>query len=296
LPVTQEEFEQDTAGTSDAHNFAREFFRSFLQDYPGRSSYSTWGLGYAHHVKVLLKVLDFAKEIGVAVVFGATLADFRHLLMAHHTVTLFGHFCGWEITSDEAHGRAFVDAFRSTPDPAWRRLRAAMERIKPAAAASLTAGEPGSTVSALAEVMKSQQLFEDVPASAQRAPYPAPYWPWKNRQALSATLPCLANPRVYEFRDGLKRRDEVIAAIPKAFTGTIDFIVCNSVFLAEAAQQRPNCRIIASFEAQTLGRRALIYEAILKTMHTRNLTYLDAVTQLHAAWIEYERLANVGTA
>jgi hypothetical protein len=296
LPVTQEEFERDTAGTSDEHDFAREFLQGFLQDYPGCSSYSAWSVGYSHHVKALLKVLDFAREIGVKVVLGATLADFRHLLLAHHTVTLFGHFRGWEIRSDEADGATIVEAFRSTPDPAWRRLRAAMERLDPTAAARLAAGQPGLTASGLLEVMKSQQLFDDIPASAQRAPHPAPYWPWKNRQALSAALPCLANPRVYEFRDGLKRLDEVVAAIPEAFTGTIDFIVCNSIFLAEAAQQRPNCRIIASYEAQNLGRRALIYEAILKTMQMRNLKYLDAVTQLHAAWIEHERLAYVGAA
>jgi hypothetical protein len=297
LPMTQEEFEQDIVETSDEHDFTREFLQGFLKEHPGRSSYSAWNLGYAHHVKALLKVLDFAREVGVEVVLGATLADFRHSLVTHHTVTLFGHFRGWEIRSNElAGGSALVDAFRSTPDPAWRRLRAAMERFEPAAAARLAAGEADSTASALSEVIRSQPLFDDVRASVQRAPYPAPYWPWKNRQALSAAFPGLANPRVYEFRDGLKRLDEVVDAIPDSFAGTIDFIVCNSIFLAEAAQQRPNCRIIASYESQNLGRRALVYEAILKTMQTRNLNYLDAVTQLHAAWIEHQRQAYVGTA
>ena len=270
----------------------------FLQDYPGRSSYSAWSLGYAHHVGSLLKVLDYAKGLGVKVVLGATLADFRYLLEAHHTVTLFGHFRGWEIRPDElTDGLALVDAFRSTPDAAWRRLRAAMERFQPAAAGRLVAGEPGSTAAgALSEVMKSQPLFDDAPARPHQAPCPTSYWPWKNRQALSAVLPCLANPKVYEFRDGMKRLDEVVVTIPEAFSGTVDFIICNSIFLAEAAQQRPHCRIIASCESQNLGRRALIYEAILRTMQKRGLNYLDAVTQLHAAWIEHERQVYVGTA
>jgi hypothetical protein len=297
LPMTQKEFEQDIAETNAEHDFAREFLQGFLQDYSGRSSHSAWSLGYAHHVQALSKVLDFAKELGVEVVLGATLADFRHLLAAHHTVTLFGHFRGWEVRPDElADESALANALRSTSDPAWRHLRAAMESLEPAA--RFTAGAPGSTASALSTVMNAQLLFDDVPArqGAQRAPYPARYWPWKNRQALSVALPCLANPRVYEFRDGLKRLDEVAAGIPEAFAGTIDFIVCNSIFLAEVAQQRPDCRIIASYETQNLGRRALVYEAILKIMQKGNLSYLDAVTQLHAAWIERERQAYVGTA
>ena len=59
LPVTQEEFERDTAGTSDEHNFAREFLQGFLQDYPGCSSYSAWSVGYSHHVKVSVESARF---------------------------------------------------------------------------------------------------------------------------------------------------------------------------------------------------------------------------------------------
>lgn len=297
LPMKQEEFEQDITETSGKHDFAREFLDGFQRDYPGRSSYSAWSLGYVHHVQVLSRVLDYAKELGVEVVLGAALGDFRRLLSAHRTVTLFGHFRGWEVRSDELVDEpALVDAFRSAPDPAWRRLRAAMERLDPTAAARLAAGEPSSAAGALSEVLKSQRLFDEVPASVERAPYPARYWPWRNRQALSVSLPCFANPRVYEFRDGLKRLNEVVAAIPETFAGTIDFIVCNSIFLAEAAQQRPSCRIIASHDSQNLGRRALVYEAVLKTMQVRKLDYLDAVTELHAAWIEHERQAYVRTA
>lgn len=290
LPMTHGEFEQDIDGSAADHDFVREFLKGFLQDYPGQSSHFAWHTGYSRHVQALSNALAFAKGLGVGIVVGATVADFRRLLATHQTITLFGHFCGWDVRPEElADTSVLVDALQTAPDAAWRRLRAAMEKFTPAVAASLRAGDPSLVAAALSEVMKSQPLFDDAPACTERVRYPAAYWPWKNRQALAAVLPSLANPRVYEFRDGLMRIDEIIDAIPEKFAGTIDFVVCNSIFLAEAAQQRPRCRIIASYEVQNLGRRALIYEAILKTMQQQDLNYLDAVEQLHAAWIEHER-------
>jgi hypothetical protein len=290
LPMAHAEFEQDVDGSAVDYDFVREFLRGFSQDYPGQSTQFAWNAGYSQHVQALSHALAFAKGLGVGVVVGATLADFRRLLTTHQTITLFGHFRGWDVRPEEiTDTSALVDAFRTAPDSAWRRLRAEMEKLTPSAMGGLGAGDPSLMAATLSEVMESQPLFDEAPACAERMRYPTAYWPWKNRQALAAVLPSLAKPRVYEFRNGLVRLDEIIDAIPDSFAGTIDFIVCNSIFIAEAAQQRPRCRIIASYGVQNLGRRALIYEAILKTMQQQDLKYLDAAEQLHAAWIEHER-------
>jgi hypothetical protein len=137
LPMTYAEFEQDIDGVADDHDFVREFLKGFLQDYPGQSSQFAWHAGYSQHVQALSHALAFAKGLGVGVVVGATIADFRRLLTTHQTITLFGHFRGWNVRPEElADTSAFVDAFRTAPDSAWRRLRAAMEKFMPAAAAS----------------------------------------------------------------------------------------------------------------------------------------------------------------
>jgi hypothetical protein len=294
LPMTYEEFQNDIDAAAASHDFARVFLEGFLKRYPDKSIQFAWHAGYKPSVLALSDALASATRLGIGVVAGATLTDFRRLLASYRTVTLFGHFCGWDIRPEELHDTsAFVEALRTAPDPAWCRLRSAVENSMPPLASDLSAGDPILAAAALTDLLRAQPLLNDATACGKQPDTPDAYWPWKNRQALATRLPWLADPRVYEFRDGLSRLSEVIDAIPKDFAGTIDFVVCNAIFLAEAAQRRPRCRIIASNNARHLGRQALIYDAILKTMQQHDLSYLDAVEQLHAAWIEHERQLHV---
>jgi hypothetical protein len=289
LPLDEAEFAEDVADAGRR----RDFVHCLLQQHAALEPHAVW-LAYEHHVRALRQVLDFAASLGVTVVRAATLASLGRLLAGHRTITMFGHFRGWDLQAVEMMGEpSFAALFRKPPDDAWARLRVAVRGRDPTLVDRLDADLPLSPADlrSLCETLADTQLFEictPLPG-VQVAPYPKPYWPWRNRLALGRGLPRLASPAVFEFRDRMEPLESVVDAIPRAFRGAIDFIVCNSVFIAEAARRRPECRVIANHETQMLGRRAHIYMAVLIAMRDLGCDYLDAATLVHAHWIQREQ-------
>ena len=95
-----------------------------------------------------------------------------------------------------------------------------------------------------------------------------------------------------EFADGLRQPEEIVAAIPSGYVGTIDLTVCFSLHLAPYIKRSfPHCTTIANKHQAQLDHRIAIYRQTLWLLKTGNYAFVDAMKEVQLAILSRARAA-----
>ena len=84
-----------------------------------------------------------------------------------------------------------------------------------------------------------------------------------------------------ELRDGLHRAEDVAAAFPEGWAGTVDLTVCQSELVALALKERcPECRCVQSGEEILVGPRVELSATVLELMKSSGGDYASLLREL----------------
>ncbi|MBV9268829.1 MAG: hypothetical protein JO061_21855 [Acidobacteriaceae bacterium] len=89
----------------------------------------------------------------------------------------------------------------------------------------------------------------------------------------------------FEFAEGLRSLDDLIACLPDAYSGVLDFIVCRSTkALDRVKQARPKSTVIANRNEADLSVRLAMFRQIMKLV-SAGRDYVDAAMTVHKAML-----------
>lgn len=83
-----------------------------------------------------------------------------------------------------------------------------------------------------------------------------------------------------EFHDGFVDSDEVLEAVPVAFEGILDLCVCHPASLVRRLDSEWSCLVKWTDRPTAPAYWLMIYETLFTVLHTRKLSYLDALEEI----------------
>lgn len=94
------------------------------------------------------------------------------------------------------------------------------------------------------------------------------------------------------FADGLYRPEDIVAAMPSGYAGTLDLTVCFSLHLAPYIKRSfPHCTAIANKHQAQLDHRVAIYRQTLRLLKTGNYAFVDAMKEVQLAILSNAKVA-----
>ncbi len=94
-----------------------------------------------------------------------------------------------------------------------------------------------------------------------------------------------------EFSDGLASVSEVIAEIPRSYTGIIDLCICHPNQLTNRLKRERSIAVVRSSPGKaTLYYWLYFYLALFKQMHNKNVSYMQAFEDVFTKFFELHRI------
>ena len=288
VPLTRDDFLRDlNAEDPSRKDFVLRLSRERI--YASLSHEFLWNEVYKPIASVLHSCIEEIERLGVRVFRNVTLDDLAALFSQFRVITLITHWKGTEIDAHDivAPDRLINNARRSRDricqliTTEYEKL-GVQERNGMAGQAPLKVG----VEKAIKQVMENHDLFE-MRASSPGAVvhhYDEYYRAYLNRQRIDTLFEGMILPGNHiEFFDRLRSIEDVSAAIPDNFEGTLDFTVCNSVLIGNCLKKSRQFRVIVNERPARLGGRMLIYKSIIKLLSQEPLDYVDALIKIRKA-------------
>jgi hypothetical protein len=289
IPTTRRKFER--AAADQKREFVREVavpvFSPFLD--PDEA----WRNGYAAFANRVENVADAVSRLGVTVREDAGLADVKQLLKRFRVVTIVGHATARLLSPSD-----ILDASRLLD-----RLKELRQLEVPAESAALEAiqrDEELCSSSSVADFLKrvNLRIRLDQHDCARRGEGATPWDEetednvgWSALRVFEAFPAWVRPPSVLELGDGISDFEKVVASVPPAFSGILEFRLCCARSFAEPLRRRrPGCEdILFPKQPAWFRERLSLYEQQIQVLARRPCRYSEV-----AAWINRAALVWLG--
>jgi hypothetical protein len=279
LPLDRDAFIAD----SDADS-KKDYVRSALRGRPAEKVWAEDGLPLAELCRDLLAV---AEDLGVTTVAMACQADLRSLFRNREVVTIVAHWRGAALVGADftQEPKALIEAIRSGEDQLCRDLAGRLPFARTDAALSLPVRRQRAELAELLNetVIRSDRPIPGALESSGNVPVVIDELSLRSRQRarLDAAFPTMLHPgNRLELRDGLHGPSEIAACVPEEWSGTVDFAICQSAYLAhEVKNGRIQRQVITNLHEVVPGVRLRIQKELYRRL-ARGGNYANELIEL----------------
>jgi len=291
IPLSRRQFLDDLSKSE--KDFAAHIRRSNLQDSVDNEYY--WNTVYGPLCKVVERICCEVHELGVTVEKNVTAADLSELLSRFKVVTFVSH---WRFTNlgpdDVLDIYGLLDRLRDPENV----VQSAVSRAFIDRCPELLDAKVVQTLS----VDLLRQKFLGIARQIIRDAH-ALYRNNDDKSAPAETIEVLPNRQLerltrvafeqayagqiragkaIEFSDELHTVGELVAAIPKNFSGVLDLTVCNSVIVGKVIKSYyPDCQVAVNRYPTELHVRMGFYKFSIISLHKRPAPFLDVLSNIH---------------
>jgi hypothetical protein len=266
----------------------KDFARSIYRRYPSQTPKGVWDGVLESVAARVLEIMDEVSERGVHVVENATIADLPSLFGTCDVVTILSHWRpGW-IFADQIRDPSAIEAkLAASPNALTTQLREAGRALLSDLSAATAEPFPKAFCRVANSLMASSDLGPSVCPPEWHRSDNLTYRVHANRAALDAMFVDEVVPgNRMEFADGVRSIDDILAAIPAGFEGTLDLTVCNSIMAAEEIKRRSRLTCLASEREVDLTLRMEIYAEAMRVIDECPYEYGAAIRDIRIAMLE----------
>jgi hypothetical protein len=289
VPTTQEELEKDIH--SSIHEFARQqVVGGFIFDGVVKQA---WANHYGSILEELASVVDQVGQLGVTVVKQAKLSDLAELLKRFRAVTVLAHSLFRTLGASDILDREMIlndmrsANSRNPTDP--RHVLISKLQADPQLRNADSIQEFIKALNYRLEQTKEYYYNRGANGVATDLESAGPRVGWTPVLFYDAFPDAVKPPLVIEMRDGFHNFEELVAAVPSTFTGTIDFLTCSALAFCEPLRRRrPNCGdILCPKQPARIPERLALYQNAVRLLAKENTGYSDAMLAIHAMAVRW---------
>jgi hypothetical protein len=287
IPLTKEDFLAD-AGDPD-QEFVRRVILPQCQSHGHPAA--VWDSHYRHEVDRLRPLLDDVSAQGVTVVDRASITDVSRMLHRFRVVSVLAH--GWfplMRESDVVDARRILDAVRAAPvlleNDAGFGARLVNELLNVQEMREVR--RIGDFIAICNDLISNSRRFY---RRHEQVAEPTPGIAFDGRMRIRWSMALLYEafpsaikaPRVIELRSGPVDLTQLIDAIPQAYTGTIENLICSAHWYSGTLRRRrpPLEAILSPTKLAHAVSRMTLYKWVIRLLAQRSIAYVDAVQAIH---------------
>jgi hypothetical protein len=282
--------------------FVRDLEKPALKDYASHFKQLNFLSGVSNEyyadlfeasAKVARRVCDEVEALGVCVVRAADLGDLSNLLARFKVITIVTHWRFMKLRPED-----ILDIHQL-----WESLATPASRVHSAVARALSKEDPTLLAAASSSqvdsadfrlrlagaltsvVVASHRAYKVSDNSSETESVPAPNEVLERltRIELEQSFAGLIAPgKSVEFSDCMRGVSEIVASVPKGFSGLLDLTTCNSVILGKAIKSsRPNCVVAMNRYETPLHVRMPLYKLVIEELARSPSPYADTLSRFH---------------